>query len=436
MRVCIINEFFYPENTGGTGTVLSDLARRLQDDYDDVSVDVITSRNLYRADSEVLPGHEDWHGIPIRRLSTPRPSPHSILRRLIANLLFSLGALLCLLRRPRYDVLLVGTAPPTSPMTAILYKWLTGTPYVYITYDLEPDRVVTLGVMPASNPVIRLLRWMQHHWLRAASRVVALGRCMEKHLIHEYRLPPEKIEVIPIGFDPTKVRPMGRCSKFRRENGLEGFVVLYAGNFGRYHNFDTILDAAKHLQSGRDDIQFVLVGNGAQRAHIVQRVEAEALTNVKLCGFVPEEDFADMLASADLFLVTLEQGMEGLCVPSKLYSTMAAGRATVALMGAESEVSLVVTESESGFQVTQGDVAGLVRVLVEMADAPEEAERMGSNARRALMEAYASPIIAHKYYQTLRAAVYEANAKELPGAAVVDARLLEEHAGSVEPGKR
>ena len=48
--------------------------------------------------------------------------------------------------------MLTATAPPTIPSAAQIYRKMTGTPYVYVIYDLEPDRVVRMDVMSAGQP--------------------------------------------------------------------------------------------------------------------------------------------------------------------------------------------------------------------------------------------------------------------------------------------
>jgi len=421
MRVCIINEYFYPETMGGTGTVLSSLACELRSQFESVDIDVITSRNQYHTEGGPLPTSETWNGIHIHRLASPKPGA-STRHRLLANIIFSLLVMLRLVRQPRYDVLLVGTAPPTAPLPAWIYSRLTGTPYIYVTYDLEPDRAVALKLLPASSRFVRVLKRLQHTWLKDANRVVVLGRCMAQYVSENYSLPKSKLEIIPIGFDPMQVVPANRRTGFRSRHGLEGFVALYAGNFGRYHNFDAVLDAAKALADR--GVTFVLVGKGRQRSHIVGRVEEEGIRNVRVLDFVPLDQFSDMIASADVCLVTLEKGMEGLCVPSKLYSNMAAGRPSLVLADRSSEVSLVVTESRSGIQVDPDDTEGLIRALCRLADDPKEAEWMGGNARRTLVEYYATSIVARSYYSLLAAAAKLHLAPEMP----------ERESASVTPG--
>ena len=402
MRICIVNEFFYPDSTGGTGTVLSDLVRSLRESVSDMEIDVVTSKNLYREPGVKLSAQEDWGGVSIYRLATPRPNGLPTPLRLIANLLFCLFALGRLARLGRYDALVIGTAPPMLAMTAQAIHWLNGTPFIYIVYDLEPDRSVTMKMLAATHPLVRFFRNRQKRWLHSAAKVVVLGRCMQEYLGAAYNLPKEKVEVIPIGSDPNEIIPAPHKTRFRAEHGLEGFIVLYSGNFGRYHDFDTILDAAQVLKAGTTNIQFVLVGGGAQKEHIAHRIASESIGNVHLFDFVSKGAYSDLLATADVSLVTLEPGMEGLCVPSKFYSILASGRPTIAAVSPKSEVALVIDEAKCGVHLKQGEVDQLVNILTFLAANPTEVETMGRNARRVLEEQYSTQCVARQYYAALQ----------------------------------
>src|SRR5688500_1986265 len=94
LRLGILSEYFHPARVGGTGTVLSGLARRLRDSYGDLEIEVITSRNLYRTEGPPLAAVEEWDGIRILRLPTPRPNRRSTALRLAANTVFSQAVLL------------------------------------------------------------------------------------------------------------------------------------------------------------------------------------------------------------------------------------------------------------------------------------------------------------------------------------------------------
>ncbi|RYX82807.1 glycosyltransferase WbuB [bacterium] len=401
MKVCLISEYFYPDNAGGTGTVLSSLVRQLKDTYQDLEIEVITSCNVYRGEQEKLASVENWDGVNIHRVNVPKAHPSSIKKRLITNFQFTFLVFKKMLRRGGYDLVLVSTAPPSMPMAAKAFKQLTGTPYVYIVYDLYPDIAVALDVLEPQSKPARVFRKLQKGWLHGASRTVVLGRCMADYLHKKYDLPTEKTRVIAVGADTKKVVPSPKNSNFRKVNGLNGFVVLWAGNFGFYQDFDSILDSAKVLQETHPDITFAFVGDGAKRSYIVDRIKTEGITNARLFPFVPEEDFSDMLASADVSLVALEPGSEGLGVPSKFYNILASGRPVVALVDPLSEVSRVIDESGCGVR-SERDGNLLAETLVNLRDNPDKVEAMGHNAREVCEKKYSIDHVCHHFYNVIQ----------------------------------
>ena len=128
------------------------------------------------------------------------------------------------------------------------------------------------------------------------------------------------------------------------------------------------------------------------------------MTNVRLFEFVAKEDYADLLASADLSFVTLEPGMEGLCVPSKFYSILASGRPVLATVSPLSEVARVIDEAQAGVHMEQSATDALAAAVVRLSENPAEVERMGRNARRVLEDQYSMREVARRYYAVLKAA--------------------------------
>lgn len=417
MRVCILNEFFYPDMMGGTGMVLSDLARLLHDRHG-VRVDVWTSGNSYRGGEESYPPFEDWNGIQIRRLRI-RPVERSRTReRMVVNLWFALKVLLRLIVRHPYDCVLVSTAPPSLPLAAWFLRKVFGIPYLYVIYDLEPDRAVALQVATSRSRFVRAAKVLQRAWLKGAARVVAIGRCMRDHLVERYGLDPESVHVLEIGADPEAVSPRPRDNPVRRRFVPDGgFLVVNSGNFARYHDFDAVLDAAKELRDKAPDVRFLLVGNGVKEQHVRDRVRTERIDNVTVERFLPAEEYVDLLAAADVCLVTLEQGMVGLCVPSKFYTILSAGRPTLAMMDERCEVARVIREEGCGEVVSPASASGLAETILRLRNEPERLAAMGANARRALEERFSYGAVAERLYRILALEARVPSA-ELPRAAL------------------
>jgi glycosyltransferase involved in cell wall biosynthesis len=222
---------------------------------------------------------------------------------------------------------------------------------------------------------------------------------MRDHVAKTYALDLDKIGVVAIPSNLDMIVPLPKeTTQFRRDNSINGFLVLYAGNFAQYQDFDTLLDAAKLLRH-RCDISFAFVGDGAKREYIASRIAKEDISNVRMLPFVPESQLCDMLGAADVSLVTLERGIEGLAVPSKFYNIMASGRATVACVPNASEIAHVIAEAHCGVQVGQEDAAALAQALEQLADDPETLKRMGENARRFSEERYGFHSIGKQFHR-------------------------------------
>ncbi len=415
MRICVLTEYFHPDNTGGTGPVMSSLIRHLKDNYDGIEIDVITSLNLFRGTSDAPLIRENWNGVSIRRIPSPPAAKNSTRRRLLSNLLFTNAALrTLLLSRNKYDLILVVTAPPTLPMAARVYRALTGTPYVYLVHDLFLDMALAMNLVKDKGRRTRTMHSVQRKWFDKAARIVVLGRCMRDYVSNHYQVSAEKMKIIPIPANIQQIRVTNHQTCFREKNNLDGFVVLYAGNFARYQDFDTLLDAAANLRD-RSDITFVFVGDGARREHIEARVAHENLTNVRLLPFVPASELNDMLASASVSLVSLEKEIAGLAVPSKFYNIMASGRPTVAVVNDKSEVGYIIKEVQCGVQVDPEDSAFLEQALRQLADNPEQVRQMGLNARAVCEERFSREHIGHQFYQLFEEVISErARAKKSP----------------------
>jgi glycosyltransferase involved in cell wall biosynthesis len=369
----------------------------LREKYPQLSIDVITSRNVYRGDEHLRSG-KARNGVNVIRLNTPKSNRRSTLLRLSLGVIFTLAAMRRLFARGQYDLIVVVTNPPAAPIAAQLFAKLRGIPYVYLIHDLYPDVATVLGTLAPTHPIAHLLRRLQHGWLHSAARVVVLGRCMRDRLVQHYELPLERIEVITNWCDPSEIVP-SETSSFRQQHRLDGVTVLYAGNFGQYQDFDDVLDAAALLRDVEPHITFVLVGGGAREGHIKRRVASEELHNVKVFPFVGRHDYPDVLAAADIALVVLARRADGVGVPSKFYNVLASGRPTVAVVASNSEVALALNEHDCGVPVTQGDPHRLAEVVSELAGDAERRKRLGHNARQALLQRYTLQQVGDRYWQ-------------------------------------
>jgi glycosyltransferase involved in cell wall biosynthesis len=108
------------------------------------------------------------------------------------------------------------------------------------------------------------------------------------------------------------------------------------------------------------------------------------------------------LTVPDAHLVTLQPAMEGLIVPSKFYGIMAAGRPTIFVGDPNGEIPEILRSADCGFTVAKGDVAGLVKAIMDLKQNPGLAERFGFNARRLFERRYKKSMAMNSFEKLFR----------------------------------
>ena len=174
-------------------------------------------------------------------------------------------------------------------------------------------------------------------------------------------------------------------------------MLLCAGNIGILQQLDPILDAAGDLMNR--GVKFIFLGDGARREELARRAEREGMTNVGFLGFQPEGSFKSILSSTDACLVKLQPGMDKLSPPSRAYTFLSAGRPLVAMMPRDSELAQLVTATEAGWNVLDGNE--LAAPALKLKDELPEIEKRGVNARALYDDRFTKIKVSQEYIRLL-----------------------------------
>ena len=406
LSVYILTQYFYPE-VPGTAQISTDLAVGLKEAGFDVSV--FTGQPAYW-DTERLPSREDYKGIHVdraysRRLSRDRLSGEGHRTRLLNGATVAGITLFKLIGRTAPSVLLVDSTSPFLLVVAWLLRQVRRVNYVFLVHDVYPEIATQLGIVRRRSIAARIWRQTYKLVYGSAARIVVLGPRMRDVVRRSLASDNyDKCVVIANWADGDAIVPRRKEENpLRRELGLDDkLVVLYSGNMGPAHDMETVLKAAERLRK-LSDVRFLLIGHGGSRAWVSSEVNQRELTNVTMLPYQPQEKLPFSLTCGDISLVTQKRGMEGLSVPSKIYSSLAAGLAIVAVVGQGSEVADIVEEHGCGFRVAQGDVDGLVESIHSMYADPRLLSDMQQRARSCFEANYSRTISIGRYVSLLQA---------------------------------
>ena len=374
----------YPPEEGATGRVLEHLCRGFVAAGWTVSV-------LVTAGSGENAGLSIRDGVSILRMGGAFSKKTLLLRALGYSLMIP-AFLLKALSLPRLDVVVTMTDPPMLLVIGPLIRLFKGSRLIHWAQDLYPEVAEELGVFPKGGLVAKALTLLSSLAMKSHDRTVALGRCMRKRLLAR-GIKDEQIQLIAnTGVEQEIAEVPRERNGFRDRLGLgDGFIIEYSGNMGRAHEFETVLEAASKLeQSGESEILFLFVGTGPMELWLKEEVSLRGLQNVRFLPSQPAENLGESLAAADLHLVTMHQGMEGLVVPSKFYGVMVSARPCLFVGPADSEVAQVITELGVGEVICPGDSMRLVSVIHAYRASDSRRLNEGRRARASLQDQKAS----------------------------------------------
>jgi colanic acid biosynthesis glycosyl transferase WcaI len=387
MRVVLLNRFFFPDHAP-TGVLVSDLAFFLR--RHNIDVVAISSRARYGGDGPPLPKREIINGVEIHRVwSTMRRQPGLFRRGLDYGMFFMAGSWRLWRLARRADIIVAKTDPPLlSVMVAAIAK-LRGARHINWAQDIFPEvaEALKIGGSPGGL-AFRFLKRLRNWSLKTASMNVVVGTRMAAHL-QRLGVPPPRTRVIANWSDGQLIAPIPLAKNaLRKEWGLDdSFVVGYAGNLGRAHDLDTLVDAITVLHEQADassaPIVFVFVGGGAQHAKLQREVARRKLSNVQIRPYQDKDRLAEVLGVADVHVLSLKPILEGLIVPSKFYGIAAARRPALFIGALDGEIAQLINQTSCGFTIAPGDAEALTSRILQLASDPKLCLAMGGRARAA-----------------------------------------------------
>lgn len=387
--IVFVNRFFWPDHSA-TSQLLTDLAFHLS--RQGRNVGVVTSRLFYDEPHTRLPAFEEVEGVPVHRVATTAFGRQNIIGRAIDYFSFYLTASLRTFRLAKPGMIfVVKTDPPLISIPISLIARMRGAKVVNWLQDLYPELAPMLGVKALDGLIGRWLKWLRNWSLKTAHLNVAIGEVMADRLFAN-GIPRSHVAVVHNWTDDRAIQPLLSASNLLRNDwGItnDQFVVGYSGNLGRAHDIMTILMAARELHlSGDSKITFLFIGGGFHSTVVADYVVRHGLTNIVLKPYQARDVLPLSLTVADLHWMTLKPELEGLIVPSKLYSAAASGRPLVFIGEKTGQIGQMIGVHESGITVAPGKYLEVLEIIRDLEFDRESSMAIGNRARKMIDDHY------------------------------------------------
>ncbi len=301
------------------------------------------------------------------------------------------GPILCI----RPDVLFVESPPLFIGHAGVRLSRRWGIPMVFNVSDLWPESAKFMGVV-RNRLVLAGAEALELSYYRRAALVTGTSNEIVESV--RRRCPSTPAEVITNGVDVGRFGSQFADDQARGLLGGEGRITfIYAGVMGLAQGLNLVLDVAAAVQD-LSHVQFVLIGDGADRELLQCRIETEGLQNVRLLKAQPKEKIPALLAVSAVGFHVLKFSIPG-AVPSKIYEAMASGLPILFAGGGEG--ARRVLEARAGLVVSYDDKQGLVKAVRQLALDPALRQELGLAGRKAAERLYSRKEISKRLHRLL-----------------------------------
>jgi hypothetical protein len=333
LRIILVNRYY--AGTSATGQIIEELAEDLN--RTGVAVSVITGSLSYE-NTTLLPGkNELLGGVHIYRLPATHFGRSSSLNRIMDFVFFYLFSLLWVTKTPasRYTHIMTFTDPPLIALSGLVAQRLKHWKFIYNVQDLYPDTALALGAM-SEGLGYKLCSRLNAQLLHRADAIIAIGDKMAAHIRQQIGGTPH-VEIIANWADAEKIKPTNEShAELRQELNIDdAFTLIYAGNMGLAQEIDVLIEVVGAF-AGSTEIQFVFMGGGVRKADL--KKAARQTPNVHFMEYQNKDNLCRYLALADVGIVTLAPAMEGLAIPTRTYTYLAAGLPLLTIADRDSEL--------------------------------------------------------------------------------------------------
>jgi colanic acid biosynthesis glycosyl transferase WcaI len=331
MKVLLTHRFFWPD-TAPYASILRDIGDALA--IDGHEVHVFSSLPSYRETTSSAPRREKLGSLNVHRMRVLRNEKLHPIRRLYNVGLYCLGLFMKVCRL-RPDVVTASTFPPVlAGWTASVAAKLIGSRLVYHVQDVHPELSLYSGGQLGRGLSRRLLYWLDNQTLCRADAIVTLSEDMADTLrarglgelpIHVINNPPLDA---PSGAAPPP-------KELRKVTGKRR--VIFAGNLGRFQNLPLLAEGVARCFPKNPELELMFLGEGVALQEL--RHKWANHPQVRFGPFLPFAQARDLIAEADVGLVSLSPNIYRVAYPSKIATYLDLGLKVLALVEPESRLA-------------------------------------------------------------------------------------------------
>lgn len=255
----------------------------------------------------------------------------------------------------KFDMILYPT-PPITLVNTIQYIKRRDQARTYLMLkDIFPQNAVDIGMMQKNGLKGLLYRYFRNKEKKLyaiSDRIGCMSQANVDYILkHNPEIDPAKVEICPNSIEPQDMSITAeQRAEIREKYGIpqDKKVFVYGGNLGKPQGIPFLIECLKS-QENREDVFFLIVGDGTEFGKLETYFNEAKPSNMKLMKRLPKEDYDRMVGACDVGMIFLDHRFTIPNFPSRLLAYMQAGLPVLAATDSNTDIGKVITEGGFGW---------------------------------------------------------------------------------------
>lgn len=401
MRILFLSHYFPPEVNAPATRTYEHCKQWVKMGHEVTVVSCVPHHPM----GEAYPGYKNKlihveykDGIKAIKILTYITANEGFLKRTLNYIFYMVMAILIAPFLPKSDVVISTSPQFFNGMAGYFVSRIKCCPWVLEIRDLWPESIVAVGAIN-NGKVIAVLEAIERFIYRKADFIVPVTHAFKTHILARGGR-QSCIEVIRNGVDLGFFSEQAPDDAYAESIGVKGkFVASYVGTHGMAHGLNIIIEAAELLRQ-REDIVFLMAGEGAERQRLVEEVAKRKLSNVIMLGQLPKADMPRLWSVSSVSLVLLRKlDLFRSVIPSKIFESMAMKKPII--IGVDGESKDIINEAGSGIAIEPENASSLAAAITKLADSTALCQQYGEQGREYVASHFDRCVLAQRYEQKL-----------------------------------
>lgn len=244
-------------------------------------------------------------------------------------------------------------------LAGIEAKKMSRKPLIFHVHSLEVER--------CANTINQVIFAIEKSGLEKADAIIAVSQLTKENIHRYYCIPKEKIHVVYNGLFASQI-----CHSAHHDFIPDYKTILFLGRVTAQKAPFHFVEAANKILKYRDDIQFVIAGDGDLLQSVIERVaELRLGRHIHFTRFLNREDVQRMFKRADLYI------MPSIIEPFGLTCLEALGQRIPVILSKQSGVAEVI---KNILKVDFWDIDDMVAKIAAVLNYPTLSKQLIENA--------------------------------------------------------